>query len=130
MTPTLDLLEEAGFSVDEMRGNEGKLVFEVGEGRLMIVARPTDIPTYVEYGIADVGIVGKDVLLEQRRDLYELLDLGYAHRGRAYTTQDKSGESGKVRARLVANRVSFKLKAEMIDKLVARIAEITGDRRK
>lgn len=43
-----------------------------------ILAKPVDVPTYVEYGVADIGIVGKDVLLEEDRDVYELLDLGIA----------------------------------------------------
>lgn len=43
-----------------------------------ILAKPVDVPTYVEYGVADIGIVGKDVLLEENRDVYELLDLGIA----------------------------------------------------
>lgn len=43
-----------------------------------IMAKPVDVPTYVEYGAADIGIVGKDVLLEENKDVYELLDLGIA----------------------------------------------------
>lgn len=74
---SLDLLAHVGFDVKELRSNDRKLVFEVGEGRTIITTRPTDVPTYVEYGASDVGIVGKDVLLEHRRNVYELLDLGY-----------------------------------------------------
>ena len=43
-----------------------------------IMAKPVDVPTYVEYGVADIGVVGKDVLMEENRDVYELLDLGIA----------------------------------------------------
>ncbi len=43
-----------------------------------IMAKPVDVPTYVEYGVADIGVVGKDVLMEDERDVYELLDLGIA----------------------------------------------------
>ena len=75
--PTLDLLERVGFDVSELRLNDRKLVFEVGEGRTIVTMRPSDVPTYVEYGASDVGIVGKDILLEHRRNVYELLDLGY-----------------------------------------------------
>lgn len=139
---TLDLLTEAGFSVEEIRGDERRQEFEVGEGRSMIAADPSDVPAYVEFGAADVGIAGKDVLLEQRRDLYELLDLAYGGCRNEHAAQDKGAGSGKGRghgipedqadiacctARLVANRVSFRLKADLIDKLVARLAEITGD---
>jgi ATP phosphoribosyltransferase len=61
--------------VDETR----KLVIPLPElGMEFIMAKPVDVPTYVEYGAADIGIVGKDVLLEENKDVYELLDLGIA----------------------------------------------------
>jgi ATP phosphoribosyltransferase len=72
---TLDLLDRLGVDTSEVRDNERKLLFDdVG----IITMRPTDVPTYVEAGAADLGITGKDVLLEQsEREIYELLDLGY-----------------------------------------------------
>jgi ATP phosphoribosyltransferase len=72
---TLDLLDRLGLDTREVRVNERKLLFpDVG----LITMRPSDVVTYVEAGAADVGITGKDVLLEQdERDVYELLDLGY-----------------------------------------------------
>ncbi len=72
---TLDLLDRLGLDTAEVRANDRKLLFdEVG----IITMRPTDVPTYVEAGAADLGITGKDVLLEQaERDVYELADLGY-----------------------------------------------------
>jgi len=72
---TLELLDRLGLSTREVRENDRKLLFEdVG----IVTMRPSDVPTYVEAGAADLGITGKDVLLEQsERDLYELLDLGY-----------------------------------------------------
>lgn len=73
----LDLLQLVGFDVREVRENDRKLVFELCDGRTVITTRPSDVPTYVEYGAADVGIVGKDVLLEYRRNVYELADLGF-----------------------------------------------------
>jgi len=61
--------------VDETR----KLVISLPEaGMEFILAKPVDVPTYVEYGVADIGIVGKDVLMEESKDVYELLDLGIA----------------------------------------------------
>lgn len=61
--------------VDETR----KLVISLPEaGMEFILAKPVDVPTYVEYGVADIGIVGKDVLMEENKDVYELLDLGIA----------------------------------------------------
>ena len=74
---TLDLLERAGLETDELRGDSRALVFDLG-AVLGVTMRPSDVPTYVEAGAADLGITGKDVLLEQRdRAVYELLDLGY-----------------------------------------------------
>ena len=72
---TLDLLDRLGIDTAPVRSNERRLLFE--EARL-ITMRPSDVPTYVEAGSADLGITGKDVLMEQsERDVYELLDLGY-----------------------------------------------------
>ena len=75
MGGTLDLLDTLGVDTSEVRANDRKLLFEdVG----IVTMRPSDVPTYVEAGAADIGIVGKDVLMEQAgRDVYELLDLGY-----------------------------------------------------
>ena len=71
---TLDLLEQLGLDVSEVRANDRKLLFD-GPG--IVTMRPSDVPTYVEHGSADIGITGKDVLLEQAdRKVYELLDLG------------------------------------------------------
>jgi ATP phosphoribosyltransferase len=72
---TLRLLDGLGIDTREVRVNERKLLFaEAG----IVTMRPSDVPTYVEHGSADMGITGKDVLLEQsRRKVYELLDLGY-----------------------------------------------------
>lgn len=77
LADTLDRLQTVGFDVSEVRENDRKLVFELGEGRTIITTRPTDVPVYVEYGAADVGIVGKDVLMEYERHVYELADLGF-----------------------------------------------------
>ena len=72
---TLDLLDAIGIDTSEVRANDRKLLFrEVG----IVTMRPSDVPTYVEAGAADVGITSKDVLIEQsEREVYELLDLGY-----------------------------------------------------
>jgi ATP phosphoribosyltransferase len=74
---TLDLLDAAGLDTTEARGDSRSLIFEI-PGLTLVTMRPSDVPTYVESGAADVGITGKDVLLEQSdRVVYELLDLGY-----------------------------------------------------
>jgi ATP phosphoribosyltransferase len=74
---TLDILDGAGVDTSPLRGDSRSLIFET-EGMTLVTMRPSDVPTYVEAGAADVGITGKDVLLEQSdRPVYELLDLGY-----------------------------------------------------
>lgn len=76
LPPTLDLFAGAGIGCGPLRKDTRKLIFSLDEHKLrFIMAKPTDIPTYVEYGVADLGVVGKDVLLEQEKELYELLDL-------------------------------------------------------
>jgi ATP phosphoribosyltransferase len=72
---TLDLLDTLGVDTSEVRSNDRKLLFpDAG----IVTMRPSDVPTYVEHGAADIGVTGKDVLLEQpEREVYELLDLGY-----------------------------------------------------
>ncbi len=72
---TLDLLDRLGVDTAEVRSNDRRLLFDEAG---IVTMRPSDVPTYVEAGAADLGITGKDVLVEQaERDVYELLDLGY-----------------------------------------------------
>lgn len=74
---TLDLMEKAGYDVSAAREKSRKLILEDQDAGLrFILAKPSDVPTYVEYGAADIGVVGKDTLLEEGRQLYEVLDLG------------------------------------------------------
>lgn len=75
MGETLDLIDTLGIDTSEVRANDRKLLFkDVG----IVTMRPSDVPTYVEAGAADIGITGKDVLMEQsEREVYELLDLGF-----------------------------------------------------
>ena len=72
---SLDLLDGLGIDTSEVRSNDRRLLFDESG---IVTMRPSDVPTYVEHGSADIGITGKDVLLEQsQRNVYELLDLGY-----------------------------------------------------
>lgn len=75
---TLKLLEEIGYSLDEIKDkNTRKLIFVNEEQKIKIfLAKASDVPTYVEYGAADIGVVGRDTILEEGRKLYEVLDLG------------------------------------------------------
>ncbi|UTR11720.1 ATP phosphoribosyltransferase [Evansella sp. LMS18] len=72
----VSLLRQANYSLPPEFEDSRKLIIEVPEaGMRFILAKPMDVPTYVEYGVADVGVAGKDVLLEEKRDVYEVLDL-------------------------------------------------------
>lgn len=71
------LLRKAGFALPETFETTRKLIFDLeDEPFRFILAKPVDVPTYVEYGAVDIGIAGKDVLLESGRDVYEMVDLG------------------------------------------------------
>ncbi|QAY67335.1 ATP phosphoribosyltransferase [Paenibacillus protaetiae] len=73
------LFRAAGLPIPADFDDTRKLVIELPEvGMEFIMAKPVDVPTYVEYGVADIGVVGKDVLMEEDKDVYELLDLGIA----------------------------------------------------
>lgn len=71
-----ELLRKAGYRLPPEFDDSRKLIIDVeAEGIRFILAKPMDVATYVEHGVADIGIAGKDVLLEEERDVYELLDL-------------------------------------------------------
>lgn len=76
---TMELLEEIGITCEEMKDkNSRKLIFVNEEKKLrFFLAKGPDVPTYVEYGAADIGVVGKDTIMEENRHVYEVLDLGY-----------------------------------------------------
>jgi ATP phosphoribosyltransferase len=76
---TLSMFEKIGITCEEMKDkNSRKLIFVNEELKLkFFLAKGPDVPTYVEYGAADIGIVGEDTILEEQRKLYEVLDLGF-----------------------------------------------------
>lgn len=76
---TVDLFERCGINCENIRNDNRKLIITNPEGMKFILAKPFDVPTYVEHGVADLGVVGKDILLEQEKDVYELLDLGLGY---------------------------------------------------
>lgn len=191
---SLDLLKEAGIDCNKIDEGSRKLIFLSETSNMkFFLAKPLDIPTYVEYGAADLGIVGKDILMEESRDVYELLDMGVgycrlvvagAKNIREYPTNLKVAtkfphitenyfmESGRqveviklngsielapmlgladkivdivstgvtleknnlveheqiaeITARLIGNKVSFRLKAPMIDSLINNLNSILG----
>ena len=106
MRETLDRLDAIGIDTAEVRSNDRKLLFaDVG----IVTMRPSDVPTYVEAGAADVGITGKDVLAEQPdREVYELLDLGYGTCTMVLATVDGPDPSVEALRRLGVMRVATK----------------------
>jgi ATP phosphoribosyltransferase len=103
---TLDLLDRLGLDTRDVRQNDRKLLFEDAG---IITMRPSDVPTYVEAGAADLGITGKDVLLEQsERDLYELLDLGYGQCTMVLATVAGEDPAAEALRRLGVMRIATK----------------------
>jgi ATP phosphoribosyltransferase len=116
---TLDRLDMLGLDTAEVRSNDRKLLFaDVG----VVTMRPSDVPTYVEAGAADVGITGKDVLAEQsERAVYELLDLDYGACRMVLATVDGPDPAAEALRRLGVMRVATKY-----PKIAAAYFERTG----
>ena len=76
---TMKLLEKAGYYCEELKEKGSrKLIFVNEEQKLrFFLAKGPDVPTYVEYGAADIGVVGSDIIMEENRRVYEVLDLGF-----------------------------------------------------
>ncbi|WP_054951270.1 ATP phosphoribosyltransferase [Numidum massiliense] len=114
------LLRRAGMPLPaDLSDDSRKLIVPVPTANVsLILAKPTDIPTYVEYGAADIGIVGKDVLLEEARDVYELLDLGIGrcHLAVATLPQQESRPFARVATKypLTATRY-FRAKGQQVE---------------
>jgi ATP phosphoribosyltransferase len=105
---TLDALDAAGIDTAEVRGESRSLIFE-GAGITLVTMRPSDVPTYVEAGAADVGITGKDVLLEQAdRMVYELLDLGFGRCRMVLAGRKGDERLGEAERRLGMMRIATK----------------------
>src|ERR671933_719763 len=116
---TLDVLDRVGIDTAEVRSNDRKLLFaEQG----LITMRPSDVPTYVEAGAADVGITGKDVLREQaEREVVELLDLGFGPCRMVFATPAGDDPAAEALRRLGVMRVATKY-----PRIAARYFERTG----
>ncbi|MBV8953155.1 MAG: ATP phosphoribosyltransferase [Solirubrobacterales bacterium] len=103
---TLDLLDRLGLDTSEVRANERKLLFEeVG----IVTMRPSDVPTYVAAGAADIGITGKDVLMEQpETEVLELVDLGYGQCKMVLATVAGEDRAAEALRRLGVVRIATK----------------------
>jgi ATP phosphoribosyltransferase len=105
---TLDLLDAIGLDSSPLRANSRALLFP-GEEVTVLTLRPSDVPTYVEAGAVDVGITGKDVLLEQaERVVYELLDLDYGRCSMVVATRAGNRFADELERRLGAIRIATK----------------------
>jgi ATP phosphoribosyltransferase len=105
---TLDVLDAAGVDTSPLRGDSRSLIFET-EAMTLVTMRPSDVPTYVESGAADVGITGKDVLLEQEdRGVYELLDLGFGRCTMVLAGRKGDTRLGESQRRLGMMRIATK----------------------
>jgi ATP phosphoribosyltransferase len=105
---TLEALDRAGIDTGGLRGDSRSMVFD-GGGISLVTMRPSDVPTYVEAGAADLGITGKDVLLEQAdRVVYELLDLGFGECRMVLAGREGDESLGEAERRLGAMRIATK----------------------
>ena len=103
---TLRLLDRLGLDTREVRDNDRRLLFEEAG---IITMHPSDVPTYVEAGAADIGITGKDVLLEQsEREIYELADLGYGQCTMVLATVAGEDRAAEALRRLGVMRIATK----------------------
>jgi ATP phosphoribosyltransferase len=117
---TLDALDTLGIDTAEVRGNDRRLLFaDAG----IVTMRPSDVPTYVEAGAADIGITGKDVLMEQDlRAVFELLDLGYGRCRMVLASEEGEPDpAAEALRRLGVMRVATKY-----PRIAARYLERTG----
>jgi ATP phosphoribosyltransferase len=103
---TLEILDRLGIDTAEVRSNDRRLLFsDIG----VITMRPTDVPTYVEAGAADIGITGKDVLMEQsEREVYELMDLGYGRCEMVLASEAGDDRAAEALRRLGVVRIATK----------------------
>jgi ATP phosphoribosyltransferase len=106
---TLDLLDSVGIDSLPLRSDSRALLFP-GKQFTLVTLRPSDVPTYVEAGAVDLGITGKDVLIEQQeeRTVYELLDLGYGHCRMVVATKKGDRVADELERRLGAIRIATK----------------------
>ncbi|CAB4347040.1 unannotated protein [freshwater metagenome] len=106
LSGSLDALDRAGIDTSEVRTNDRKLLFaEIG----VVTMRPSDVPTYVEAGAADIGITGKDVLMEHpERQIFELADLGFGRCQMVVASEGGPDRAAEALGRLGVMRIATK----------------------
>jgi len=102
----MELFDGLGIRCDEMKTDTRKLIFEDEANKIrFFLAKPGDVPTYVDYGAADIGIVGRDTLLEEGRDFYEVLNLKFGECKMVLAGPESMiGETGRISIRRVATK--------------------------
>ena len=122
---TLELLEEIGITCEEMKDKDSRKLIFVNEALKLkfFLAKGPDVPTYVEYGAADIGVVGKDTILEENRRVYEVLDLGFGKCRMCVCGPESAGELLKNHERIrvatkypnIAQNYFYNVKHQTVD---------------
>ncbi len=102
---TVQLFEQAGMDCSQLREKGRKLILPVGDGSLQaVLAKAADVITYVEHGVCDMGVVGKDTIMENGSHFFEILDLGFGRCGFALAAPKGSNFYGGYRAKTIATK--------------------------
>lgn len=102
---TVQLFEQAGMDCSQLREKGRKLILPVGDGSLQaVLAKAADVITYVEHGVCDMGVVGKDTIMENGSHFFEILDLGFGRCGFALAAPKGSDFYGGYRAKTIATK--------------------------
>lgn len=102
---TVQLFEQAGMDCSQLREKGRKLILPVGDGSLQaVLAKAADVITYVEHGVCDMGVVGKDTIMENGSHFFEILDLGFGRCGFALAAPKGSDFYGGYRVKTVATK--------------------------
>ena len=125
---TIELLEKIGYNCDEVKNKGRRLILPVGDNDFEVVlAKAPDVITYVEHGVCDLGVVGKDTILEHGRSFYELLDLGFGKCRFALATKKGSDFYGGYNTKTIATKYPVVTRAFFDDKnMDVRIIKIEG----
>ena len=101
---TVELFERIGFDCSSVRNKGRKLILPVGDGLEVVLAKAADVITYVEHGVCDLGVVGKDTILEKGGSYYEVLDLGFGRCRFALAGPKGDGFFGGYSAKTIATK--------------------------
>ena len=125
---TIELLEKIGYNCDEVKNKGRRLILPIGNNDFEVVlAKAADVITYVEHGVCDLGVVGKDTILENGSSFYELLDLGFGKCRFALATKKDSDFYGGYKTKTIASKYPNVTRAFFDDKnMDVRIIKIEG----